>query len=477
MKFGSRIFGLLVIPAVALVMLLAAEMRPGYFSNLTYLGGLLLLEVVLAAVWHYEKWFFLILMLTFLWAGCNLPLAGAASAVRWVFLVVGAAVGFIKWTEHREQQHFSAIHLIAFLCVLSAAVSGMVSPRTQLSLLKSSSLLLLFLYTSCGARIAVVADRQATFFKGLLTACEVVSFVAGFLYLFVHFEVFGNPNSLGAVMGVVIVPVLFWGVLIAERGQLSHRRIVALCLASYLLYASISRAAILGCAVAVTVMCMAARRQHLLLKLAFLVVLFGAAAAVVQPAQFDALASSFSQDLIYKGKPEEGLFGSRKSPWQDTVDVIKESPWFGSGFGTDTMRGRTAQSGSIFRTVEGTAREHGNSYLALVQYVGLLGIVPFALLLILVLHMIYKVSVWLRKTGNPNHFAVPLAFICLSGLIHAFFEDWLFAVGYYLNIFFWTSAFLLWDLRPKLPQESPVLHPAWKGTPAGPAPIPLSANR
>src|SRR4030081_1405957 len=110
-------------------------------------------------------------------------------------------------------------------------------------------------------------------------------------------------------MGVLIVPVLFWGVLIAERGQLSHRRIVALCLASYLLYSSISRAAILGCAVAVTVMCIAARRQHLLIKLAFLLAFFGATAAVVQPAHFDALVTSFSEDVIYKGKPAEGLFG------------------------------------------------------------------------------------------------------------------------------------------------------------------------
>ncbi len=476
MKFGSRIFGLLVIPAVVLLILMVAEVRPEYLSNITYLGGFLLLEVVLAAVWQYEKWFFLILMLTFLWAGSKLPLADAGSAVRWVFLFVGSAVGLVKWAERREQQHFSAIHLIALLCVLSAAVSGLVSLRSQLSLLKTSSLLLLFLYTSCGARLAV-ADRQATFFKGLLTACEIVSFVAGFSYVFLHFEVFGNPNSLGAVMGVVIVPVLFWGVLIAEQGKLSHRRIVALCLASYLLYASISRAAILGCAIAVTVMCIAARRQHLLVKLAFFVVLFGAAGAVLQPTHFDALASSFSQDLIYKGNPEEGLFGSRKSPWQDTLDVIKESPWFGSGFGTDMLQNRAAQSGSIFRTIEGVTKEHGNSYLALVQYMGLLGIVPFAILLILVVHMIYKVSFWLRQTGNLNHSAVPLAAICLAGLIHAFFEDWLFAVGYYLNIFFWTSAFLLWDLRPKLPKGSTVMHASWNKTPAGAAPVQLSSNR
>ena len=111
MRFGSRIFGLLVIPAIAIVMLLAAEMRPGYFSDLNYLGGLLLLEVVLAAVWHYEKWFFLVLMLTFLWAGTSLPLSGVGSAVRWVFLVVGVLllVGrlrLIGGSAHERRYHY-----------------------------------------------------------------------------------------------------------------------------------------------------------------------------------------------------------------------------------------------------------------------------------------------------------------------------------------------------------------------------------
>ena len=49
-------------------------------------------------------------------------------------------------------------------------------------------------------------------------------------------------------------------------------------------------------------------------------------------------------------------------------------------------------------TKEGTNREHGNSYLALVEYVGLLGILPFALLVFLVMRMIVQVCVWMR--GN-----------------------------------------------------------------------------
>ncbi len=38
--------------------------------------------------------------------------------------------------------------------------------------------------------------------------------------------------------------------------------------------------------------------------------------------------------------------------------------------------------------------------------------------------------------------------VVLSGLAHANFEDWLFAVGAYPCIFFWVFAFLLADLLP-----------------------------
>jgi hypothetical protein len=111
-------------------------------------------------------------------------------------------------------------------------------------------------------------------------------------------------------------------------------------------------------------------------------------------------------------------------------------------------------------TKEGTNREHGNSYLALVEYVGLLGILPFALLVFLVMRMIFQVCAWMRETSNPYHCAIPLAMVLLSGLVHAFFEDWLTAVGYYLCLFFWTLAFLLRDM---MPAASPLRIPGhWR---------------
>jgi len=473
-KGHSRILGFLALPVLALGLFWFAERRPGYFTNQIYLGGILLLEIVAVAVWHYEKAFFPVLMLSFLWAGTDLPLVGAANAVRWVFLFVGALVGVVKWAEGLQRRPFQAIHLMAFLCILSAAVSSMVSAHLPISLLKGASLLLLFLYGSFGARVAV-RGREATFFRGLLISCEIASYFTAVLYIGLHFEFLGNPNSLGAVMGVVVAPILLWGVLVADDRGLRQRRAIAFGLASYLLFASLSRAGILACAIAATTLCLALHRGKLLIQGAFALVFLVAALAVLQPARFDALASSFTEDVVYKGKPEQGLLGSRKSPWQDTMAVIRESPWFGSGFGTD-RREANAGADSLVATREGSAKEHGTSYLALLQYVGLLGIIPFGILILMVLLMIRRVCLWMWRTRSPYHYAVPLAMMCLAGLVHAIFEDWLFAVGYYLSVFFWTSVFILADLQPPTPQESVVLSSALR-VPRGAGRVPLSVGQ
>src|SRR5579864_1541425 len=300
MKLGSRIFRFLALPGFALLMLLAAEFRPGYFNNVTYLSAFLLLEAVAVAVWHYDNWFFSILMIIFLWAGTDIPLAGGSSA-RWVFLTIGALVGLIRWAESDHRKRLGALHLVALLCVLTAVVSSIVSSRAQMSLLKASSLFLLFLYASCGIRVAL-AGRESRFFRGLLMACEIISYVSGFLYSVLHDEVFGNPNSLGATMGVVVVPVLLWGVLIAEQPNVRRRRTIALCLASYLLISSVSRAALLGCVLAVVVMCVSLHRQKILIKAAFLLILLATIIAVTQPGRFDAMISGLREDVLYKGK-------------------------------------------------------------------------------------------------------------------------------------------------------------------------------
>jgi len=77
-----------------------------------------------------------------------------------------------------------------------------------------------------------------------------------------------------------------------------------------------------------------------------------------------------------------------------------------------------------------------------------LGVLPFVALLALTASNVWKVCTWMNRTADPRHYSIPLAMVVLAGLVHAAFEDWLFAVGYYLCVFFWAFAFLLADLVP-----------------------------
>src|SRR5207237_6833433 len=90
-------------------------------------------------------------------------------------------------------------------------------------------------------------------------------------------------------------------------------------------------------------------------------------------------------------------------------------------------------------------REHGNSYLAISEWVGLLGVLPFFTLVFLTVRNVGRAVMWMRRTGQVDSPIVPLTAVLAAGLVHATFEDWMFAVGYYLCVFFWSFAFVLND--------------------------------
>jgi O-antigen ligase len=170
--------------------------------------------------------------------------------------------------------------------------------------------------------------------------------------------------------------------------------------------------------------------------------------AIAAPDRFDEVKTSFVAGVIYKGHQAEGLLGSRLTPWQETVRVIQDNPYFGSGFGTSISGDKPFGEVGTFATTS-IKREHGSSYLAITEWVGLLGILPFALLTFLLMQAILRVYLFLRRTGNVSHYSVPLMMVMIAGLVHAGFEDWLFAVGYYLTVLFWVLAFLLMDVMPE----------------------------
>jgi O-antigen ligase len=431
-----------VVGASLAVLMLAyvAYSRPWYFTSQMYLGGLLFLEVLIAVVWMYRRFFFPVLVLTFLFAGVNLPGGGGVwTAARWVVLSVGALVGVLMVLREGRIQ-FRSFHLLAFFAVLSLLVSVTVSRNSTFTLLKVLSVLLVFVYGGTGARIAATG-REDRFFRGLLIGCEVFVGANGLFYG-LGIQAMGNPNSLGAVMGVMGAPILLWGVFLARKRSVQLRRLILYAICVYLTFASQARAGILAALLCSALLCFALRKYTLIIEGAVVLVILMSGISIYRPESFPHFFSS----IVYKNSQGEA-FASRFSPWQRALNAISDHPWFGTGLGT-AVDGPEASEGTRMASSSELTTENGNSYLALLSGGGILCASPFFLLLFALTRKIIRTVIWIRTSASAVHPAIPLAMLIVAGLVHAAFEDWMFASGNYMCVFFWSLVFIFVDVAP-----------------------------
>jgi len=216
-------------------------------------------------------------------------------------------------------------------------------------------------------------------------------------------------------------------------------------LCQLLLLSSYERAGFAAAAVSYIFLGVGLRRYSLLIRCAGMSVLAATLIATAMPRP-GAETESFVANFIYKGHQREGIMASRRSPWDQATATIRQNPWFGSGFGTSVTSSSEPQANSTIESVGAITTEHGNSYLAITEWMGLLGVVPFLVLVFLVALTVARVMIWVRRTGDAYSPALPIAAVLAAGLVHAIFEDWMFAVGYYGCVFFWALAFVLVDL-------------------------------
>ena len=451
----------LAIASIALGLLLAAGFllfRVSEFANVKFLGGLLLLEILVVCVWRYEQRFFLLLIVAFVWAGIRVPLQATWTSGRWAVLATGAVTGFIIWMR-KTRARFSAFHLVALVCCVSALVSATVSPFPRTAVLKALSLFLLFLYGSGGARAATFG-REERLFNGLLWGCEIVVWVTAIAYFGLGSDFWGNPNSLGVAMSVGAFPILFWGWFTSKPGLVRWRRLLTLLGCSFLGFFSLERAGMVAIVALTLAFCFCVRQYKLLMKVALLALGAIGVIGMVKPAELSEFAVSVQDAILYKGgHREEGVLGSRWAPWEKTISNIKQNPWFGTGYGTSPTGEDVGFGSGTYSSSAETAREHGSSYMTILEWMGLLGVLPFVVLLGLNAFHLLRVGLWLRRAGHASHYSVPLGMVLFAGFIHATFEDWMFAPGSYFCVYFWTFAFILTDLLPPTGVADPVPRP------------------
>jgi O-antigen ligase len=361
----------------------------------------------------------------------------------------------------KERSHrFGLFHATAAFAVFTALVSASASRYPDFARLKVLSLFLLFLYAATGARLAATG-REDRFFHGLLIGCEVFVGVNAALYA-VGLEPMGNPNSLGAVMGVACAPILLWGALLGGNRFVQRRRWVLYAISVSLIFFSQSRAGLAAALLSSGLLCLALSRYKLVIQGSVIILILVAASGIVRP---EAISSLFASVVYKGGDREHGLLASRASPWQAAVDSIHEHPWLGTGLGTTANGGDASEGLANFSSTSVSTTENGSSYLAITSGLGVLGVPPFAVLLVLLMGKILRTVTWMRRSGSAAHPAIPLAMVMVAGMVHAAFEDWMFAPGYYLCVFFWSLAFVFADIAPS--SRVPGLALRWHPKAAG----------
>jgi hypothetical protein len=441
-----KIFPLLAAGSIIFLLVLSVK-RPYLFGESNLLGLLVLVVAGLIAS-QYETHFWTVMVAVFFWAGSALPLAGAMNLFRWVVLGLGAFLSLGYYARKVNRVPFNRFHLLGLFAVIAAFASAMVSVNPPMTVLKSLSLAGLFVYGSVGAR-SLWARNPEPFVRKMVLLTEFLVYFTAICYS-ASFAVWGNPNSLGLVMGCICWPVLLWRFMLPGTRNDYPRRFIALLVCGALLVLSLSRASMMAASLTSIFLLVGARRYRTLLLGAGLFAVILVNTFLVTPDRFQ----DASQTLMYKKGDRGNVMDSRQSAWERSLRSFRQHPWLGLGFGAAD---NSTDQRFTYVTQGQLTRERGSSYLAMLETTGLVGSVFFALLISALIREIWRVFSWMRRTGKVSQPAVVAAAIILAGLANACFEDWMFAVGYYMSVIFWVLALSLrdWEACPVWPDTQP----------------------
>jgi len=386
---------------------------------------------------------YLILSTLLAFLGASMPYVNRGEVLnqfRWAMLIALALGMLLRNSVLRKGSPWHPAQLSLACFVLYAAVSSIYSANGLMTILKAGTFGCLAAAVMLYGRLES-GDQSAGSCKLLdqvywcavivalgcaLTAVHVLPMRAGYFA-----GPFGNPNSLGAFIPLV-APVLLLELLRSfDKGPQIRVANVVLTIAYFsLLFMSRSRAGLVATFLACGWWLYFAHRR------AFGLFLGGALlSALIMGLYFPENVQNLNRVYVLKGSAY--VLKSRGELLSASWEAAKESPLIGVGFGVSKGYSEDWQ----FAFESGAAgREKANSFLALVEEVGLVGagflLLPLAWVLAAA---VQRLMLFRRRHQMGGEFWVTLTLsACLvGGLGNAFFEAWLTSVGFFSTVLFW----------------------------------------
>ena len=233
--------------------------------------------------------------------------------------------------------------------------------------------------------------------------------------------ILGNPNQI-AICAAVLGPLVIASWLDSKKPWL-----IGLYLATIIsVYLCGSRAGLLTQVLAlITVPALASRKMSVGAWIVVVLVF-----ALLNPIVLDE-----AKEYITRGKSGglEEVASNRSSRWELGVESLKKRPLLGQGYGI----GGVPKSERLSKTGVDRGYPLHNSYLQALQENGIIGTIPFLLILIMVLKVIVSRNGQITNELRYLHAGFASAFLCGCG--SAFFESWMVSVGNLGTLPFWCA--------------------------------------
>ena len=245
--------------------------------------------------------------------------------------------------------------------------------------------------------------------------------------------IFYNANYLGSILTFASVPAILLRLHSKNRPQKSFKYVnYALIIAAlFLLIVTRSRASILALFVLLVVIYLFKDRRVLKNALVFGLscVLFGIITYAVMP---ERATLDLYKNYILKYDSSESISSSRGNMYADRILGIAAKPGFGWGYGI-----KPQLTNSLTGVEKLNDTEKGNSYLAVIEEIGVWMGVMFLLIFFTVIfqcvrYTAFTSDVYRRASG------ISLGII-FAGVVHASFESWLFYYGSFTANYYWLT--------------------------------------
>ena len=385
-------------------------------------------------------WFFPLVMGTLVLCGTTLAPAICNPTTRWLMVLAVVAIG-VTSVSARSVWHSYIFKLIAaylLLCLASVAWSQM----STLSLYKALAAWLVTVgMFSVGyawmQRRSSLPDFWILFYWVVPASVTVAALGKGERNLAgiggdYYGGLSGNSNYLGWMMAISFAP-LFWKVF-DRQTSIRNRRICFLLLLSivYFLLLSQSRGAVLIvlCSCVGWLIASDTNRKLLIVSITALLLII---TLLVTPGVGD----HFYQKYVLKGNTtnlEDAYQQSRGEPFALTLAAAKKVWVFGAGYGVSVGADSTSYRGGL--SAVGYGREKGSSALAIIEEVGVAGLV---LVLLIVVHVFRRALKAYRKARTQKVRSIMglLTGLLFGMVLHANIEAWFVAPGSAESILFW----------------------------------------